>query len=216
MWDSKLATADILCCLCHLDGTEPRVEQTEVPEKTPLSWETGKGAGKTSNPEKITCSKTPSLCSHHKEDSGGECRCAIHSTYRTTICRVWSKCVRLLQYVWHCFLVWERKVLAPFLIFSLFKVAACSKNKKHCKVCGPKTDIKNTICVHQMQQVHVQHTHSKARVLHRLVFFILLFISFPNHISYDVKQLTLTETVVSATNIVKACLWFWPPYTTRS
>ncbi|CAK6983562.1 piggyBac transposable element-derived protein 4-like [Scomber scombrus] len=37
--------------LCHLDGTEPRVEQREAPEETPLSRGTGKSTGETSNPE---------------------------------------------------------------------------------------------------------------------------------------------------------------------
>ena len=46
---------------------------------------TGKGTGKNSNPEKTTCSKNPSLCNNHEEDSGGECWCLIHPTYRTTI-----------------------------------------------------------------------------------------------------------------------------------
>ena len=46
---------------------------------------TGKGTGKTSNPEKTACSMSPRLCSHHEEESGGECWRPIHPTHRTTI-----------------------------------------------------------------------------------------------------------------------------------
>ena len=33
--------------------------------------------GETLNPEKTTCSKNLSLCSHREEDSGGQCWCPI-------------------------------------------------------------------------------------------------------------------------------------------
>ena len=62
---------------------------------------TGKSTGETSNPEKTTCSKNSSLCSHHEEASG-ECWWPIHPTYRTTItislCSVnWLEWVKLLM-----------------------------------------------------------------------------------------------------------------------
>ncbi len=63
----------LTCWTSQRTTPEPRVEQ-------PLSWGTGKGTGETSNPEKTTCSENPSLCSHHEEDSGGECWCPIHPT----------------------------------------------------------------------------------------------------------------------------------------
>lgn len=68
---------------CHLHGIEPRVEQREAPEDTPLSRGTWKDTGETTNPGKTACSENLSLCSHREEDSGGQYWCPIHPTYRT-------------------------------------------------------------------------------------------------------------------------------------
>jgi hypothetical protein len=62
-----LATCDILQHLghlcgqlvCHLDGVEPRLEQSKAPEETSLSQGAGQGIGKISNQRRQHIPKTP-------------------------------------------------------------------------------------------------------------------------------------------------------------
>ena len=143
-----------------LDGIEPRVEQREAPVETPFSWGTWKDTGETTNPKKTACSENLSLCSHREEDSAEQCCCPIHPTYRTTICRAWCKCVWCCCSICLTLISCETEVLVK--IHDLFIILGCGRQqqKETPRSVLTQGGQKDAIYMHQVQEVHMQHTHT--------------------------------------------------------